>query len=385
MQEPRVAVVTPGSFPVPSGKSSSVEHVVSEWTARLQAMADCTVFGIRPRGYAKYETINGVRYMRPVPSRRKGYLASVIRHLKTGQYDVIQVENRPRYVKAIRTAVPGVPVWLSLHSLTYLSERRISPGELSRCLTAADRILVNSEFLKDEIASRMPSIRDRIFVNYLGANLHQFSSRWTEEGKRKREQMLKELGLKQRKVVLYVGRLMKMKGVHHLLEAFPAIAACVPDAALVIVGGAYYGSKRLTAYVRRLHRLGKRMPRQVKFVHYVPHEKIQDWFRIADVVVVPSANREAFGLVNVEAMATGVPVVATSAGGMKEIVVSGETGYLADPANIQSELSNLISQLLANEQLCRMMGEAGLRRVCEMFTWEHMALRWLQLYRQTYG
>lgn len=385
MERPRLAVITPGSFPVPSGKSSSVEHTVSEWTARLAAMADCTVFGIRPKGYAKRETIRGVAYARPAASRRRGYLAAVIRLLKKGRYDVIQVENRPRYVRAIRRAFPGVPVWLSLHSLTFLSERRIPPQELAACLSAADRIVVNSEFLKEEVASRVPSVRDRIFVNYLGVNLGQFTSRWTEEGMRKRERMLKKLGLQGRKIVLYVGRLVEMKGVHHLLEAFPAVAARHPDAVLVVVGSAYYGSKRKTAYVRRLHRMGSGMPRHVKFVSYVPHEQIQDWFRLADVVVVPSFNREAFGLVNVEAMATGVPVVATLAGGMKEIVLSGVTGYLVDPALVTEQLARRIGELLSDVRLRQELGEAGLRRVADTFTWEHTALRWLQLFRQTYG
>lgn len=383
MQWPRIAVVTPGSFPVPSGRSSSVEQAVSEWTVRLTSMADVTVFGIRSRGYAKREVIRGVRYVRSAVPRRGRYVQAVIRQLKKGSYDIIQVENRPRYVKAIKKAMPGVPVWLSLHSLTFISGRNISSRELASYLLATDRIVVNSEFLKEEIAGRVPSVRDRIVVNYLGVNLEQFTSRWTEEGLNKRNRLLKKLGLSGRKVVLYVGRLLEMKGVHHVLEAFPAIAAREPDASLVIVGSAFYGSKRTTDYVRRLHRMGARMPRSVRFVPYVPHERIQDWFTIADVVVVPSSNREAFGLVNVEAMATGLPVVATSSGGMKEIVISEVTGYLVEPARVSEELAWRVGDLLADERLRQALGEAGLRRVWELFTWEHAAQRWMGYWRQT--
>lgn len=106
-----------------------------------------------------------------------------------------------------------------------------------------------------------------------------------------------------------------MKGVHHILKAMPRITDKVPDALLVVVGAAFYGSNRTTPYVRKLHRLGKTMGETVRFVPYVPHDRIQDWFGIADVVLVPSDNREAFGLVNVEAMSCGVPVIATRAGG----------------------------------------------------------------------
>jgi spore coat protein SA len=100
---------------------------------------------------------------------------------------------------------------------------------------------------------------------------------------------------------------------------------------------------------------------------------------MADVVVVPSAEREAFGLVNAEAMAAGVPVVATRAGGIPEIVVDGQTGYLVDPKRPAPELKDRVLAVLTDDALRREMGERGRERVREHFTWDRSAAGWLEV------
>src|SRR5690606_32060401 len=121
-------------------------------------------------------------------------------------------------------------------------------------------------------------------------------------------------------------------------------------------------------YVRRLHRMGNRMPKHVRFLSYVPHSRLADWFRAADVAVVPSVGKEAFGLVNVEAMASGVPVVASRIGGIREIVDDGENGYLIAPGMLAKRLPRLISRLLSDEDLRRRLGGNGAERVRQSFT-----------------
>ncbi|WP_282941146.1 glycosyltransferase family 4 protein [Paenibacillus sp. RC67] len=383
MDRPVIAIVSPGSFVIPSAESSSVELVIEQVAKRLTQEVGPVVFGKITKGYPRKEVIDGVRYVRVGATSQQSYIRQVARKLVHYRPQVIQVENRPRFVRHLRRMFPKARLWLVLHSLTFVSKPHIGKAELRACLAAADRIIVNSEFIKEQMILMVPKTRRKLIVNHLGVDMDSFVSRWSYEGLSEREEMLQRLGLTGKKIILYVGRLIEIKGVHHLLQAMPQIAAQVPDAMLLVIGSAHYGSDRVTEYVQDLYQLGNAMPQHVRFIPYVPHTEISSWYRLADVLVVPSDNKEAFGLVNVEAMAAGVPVVATRAGGMKEIIEHGETGYLIDVPLLSKELSLWICTLLTDDDLSQKMGGASINRVKERFTWDHTALRWLDVYRKT--
>ncbi|RAV01299.1 glycosyltransferase family 4 protein [Paenibacillus sp. YN15] len=375
--KPKIALVSPGSFIIPSGVSSSVEQVMEELANRIGLSTDCTVYGIRAPGVPGREIRGPVRYLRP--SGRKNYLSAVIKSLRRESYDLIQVDNRPRMARAVKKALPGKRVWLALHSLTFVSRRHIGRQELADCFRHVERILVNSRYLEEEIARLVPEAALKLQVLYPGVNTGLFLPRWDGEGARLREEKLRVMGYGGKRIILYAGRLREIKGVHHLLEAMPRLAAQFPDAVLLVVGGAFYGSGRTTGYVRKLHRMARSLPRNVRFVPYVPHERMPEWFRLADVAVVPSPRREAFGLVNVEAMASGVPVVAADSGGMREIILHGETGYLVPVESLSEGIADAVGRLLADQGLARRMGERAAVRVREQFTWEGTAALWLAL------
>ncbi len=377
MIKPKVALISPGSFIIPSGVSSSVEQVMEELANRLGVHTDCTVYGIRTPGIPAREIRGPVRYLRP--SGRRNYLPAVIKSLRQENYDLIQVDNRPRMARAVKKALPGSRVWLALHSLTFVSRRHIGRQELANCFRHVERILVNSRYLEEEIARLVPEAAYKLQVLYPGVNTGLFLPRWEGEGARLREEKLRVMGYTGKKIILYAGRLREIKGVHHLLEAMPRLAAQYPDAVLLVVGGAFYGSKRTTDYVRKLHRMARSLPRNVRFVPYVPHEQMPEWFRLADVAVMPSPRREAFGLVNVEAMASAVPVVAADSGGMREIILHEETGYLVPVGYLSGGIADAVGRLLADQELARRMGEQAALRVREQFTWESAAVRWLML------
>ncbi|KEQ26369.1 glycosyltransferase family 4 protein [Paenibacillus tyrfis] len=382
MKEHDVVFVTPGSFVIPSGNSSSVELVVEQVVHRLRRHVRLAVIGRRGRTLRRTDIREGVRYERVPAASPRRYVEGVSRKLRKLRPKVIQVENRPRFARFLKRRHPGAQVWLSLHSVSFVSKPHIRRPELRRCLAAADRIVVNSHYLKNEMVRRDPRVQAKIIVNHLGVDPDRFISRWSPEGAAKREALLHRLDLQDRKIILYVGRLIPTKGVHHLLAAMPEIVGKVPEALLLVVGGAFYGSRRLTPYVRRLQRTSASAPlrNHVHFVPYVSHGEVDDWFRLADVLVVPSARREAFGLVNVEAMAAGVPVVATRAGGMSEIVEEGVTGLTVEPEALESGLAPAIISLLQNEDEARCMGKRSVERVQRLFTWERMAERWLTFY-----
>ncbi|NBD26525.1 glycosyltransferase family 4 protein [Paenibacillus glycinis] len=379
MDKPKVAFVTPGTFPLPSPTSSSVERVVEKTVPLLASRIEAHIYGRISRSLGRRGKLGMAVIERFPAANKQTYIRCVKRAIGKLRPDLLQVENRPRYVLKLKQALPNKRVWLNLHSNTFIRERAIQPRTLSQCFQSADRIIVNSEFLREDAAGRVPQCADKLRVVYPGVDIERFPSQFSAAGATQRAELRTRRKWLGRSVVLFMGRLQEIKGVHHLLKLMPQLIRAHPSVLLVIVGGAFYGSKRTTPYVRKLHRIGRTMRNHVRFVPYVPYSEVPSWFLGADVAVVPSGSREAFGLVNVEAMSCGLPVVATRSGGMKEIIDDGVTGYLVNPDHVVSEMRSRLLELLCNDQLRQDMGRQSRRRVEQHFTWRHSAERWLEL------
>jgi spore coat protein SA len=374
----KVAFVTPGSYPVPSPRGGSVERVVEKVVPLLVPAVDARIYGRIGRRLPSRGLHRGVPCERFPAKSKTRYWRAIVKRLRLYRPDVIQIENRPRMVPAMKRHFPQAQVWLSLQSNTFLERPYMTAQSLPGCLEAADRILVNSHFLKMYLARRVPRAAEKTGVVHLGVEANRFAG-----GRRELEKAAR--GWSGRRVVLFVGRLIPLKGVHLLLEALPELVREAPDVLVAIVGSPFYGSPATTSYVRMLHRMAKPWRRHVHFQPYVSHSEIPRWFAAADVAVVPSVRREAFGLVNVEAMASGLPVVASRVGGVAEVVEDGVTGLLFDPAKARVEFGARISLLLRDEALRERMGLAGVERVQRHFTWEHTAERWLEQLRLATG
>ncbi|MGH9928225.1 MAG: glycosyltransferase family 4 protein [Pyrinomonadaceae bacterium] len=170
--------------------------------------------------------------------------------------------------------------------------------------------------------------------------------------------------------VLIVGRIWGrglMKGQRELISVWPRVLECFPQAELWIVGeGA--GRSQLESLAKSLGVDGA-----VKFTGQVPDVELEAIYRASDLYAMPSRG-EGFGLVFAEAMAVGLPCIASKLDAGSEVVVNGETGILVDPANLD-ELFQAIKELLGDKDLRARMGQAGLRRATEIFSLDNFNQR----------
>lgn len=176
-------------------------------------------------------------------------------------------------------------------------------------------------------------------------------------------------------LLLFVGRLRYYKGLEYLLQAMRQI-----DATLLVIGS----GPMATAWQ---HRARDGVPAgRVHFLGDVPDAALPAYYAAADVFVLPASHRsEAYGLVQLEAMAAGTPVVSTEVGtGTSFVNRDGETGFVV-PARDPQALAQAIQRLLADEHLRRTMGERGRERVLSEFTVDRMVERVLQVYREVLG
>ncbi len=176
--------------------------------------------------------------------------------------------------------------------------------------------------------------------------------------------------------VLFVGRLASNKGLVDLVDAFATLAAEEPDAHLVLLGED--GGMR-DAVVARARSAG--LERRVRLVGHVDDDRwLAAAYREARCTVLPS-EYEAFGLVLLESMAEGTPVVATRVGGIPEVVEDGRAGLLIPPRS-PGELGTALRRLWQDRALAARLGEYGRTEVVPRFTWEALAGRLDALYRE---
>jgi phosphatidylinositol alpha-1,6-mannosyltransferase len=171
--------------------------------------------------------------------------------------------------------------------------------------------------------------------------------------------------------VLCVGRLVQHKGIEQLIDAMPLLP---PPARLLIVGE---GDMR--AQFEERARASAASDR-ITFLGRATHAELPDIYRGCDVFVLPSVSRlEAFGIVALEAMASGLPVVASDIPGVREVVEEGVEGRLANPLDPR-DLADKINDLLVDPLRRARYGRNGRAKVLRDYTWEHVAARVHEVY-----
>lgn len=171
-------------------------------------------------------------------------------------------------------------------------------------------------------------------------------------------------------VFIFVGRLVRDKGVFELLEAFRCVADCHPNAELWIVGPDEAG------LLSHLKVLGEGTAARVRWIGPTPSPEI--YMAGADVIVLPSY-REGFGSVVIEAAACGIPCIASRIDGIVDAVVDGQTGLLVEAGNV-TDLASVMSSLCENRELRKKLGLAARERATEQFSSEAVTAEWARFY-----
>jgi alpha-maltose-1-phosphate synthase len=190
--------------------------------------------------------------------------------------------------------------------------------------------------------------------------------------------------------VLFVGRITRQKGILHLVNA---IRHLEPGGQVVLCAGAPDTeeiAREMTVLVEEAQRTGKQ--RVVWLRQVLPRKDVITLYTHATAFVCPSVY-EPFGIINLEAMACETAVVASAVGGIREVVVDGETGTLvpirdpgadfepADPEEFAFDLAQAVNRVLADPDLASRMGQAGRKRVEEIYSWKAIAERTVTFYQ----
>jgi glycosyltransferase involved in cell wall biosynthesis/phosphoheptose isomerase len=267
----------------------------------------------------------------------------------------------------------GLPVVHTFHALGAVKRRYqggmdTSPPERleieRRIAREADRVIATCS---DEVFEllRLGAENERLTVVPCGVDLDLFGPDGEIE---QRQNDLRRL--------LYVGRLVQRKGVGNVISALPQM----PAVELVVAGGPERGRLGEDPEAQRLVELAREhgVAERVVMRGRVERERLPALMRSADAIV-SAPWYEPFGIVPLEAMACGVPVIATAVGGMIDSVVDGRTGVHVPPRDPE-RLAEAASALLADPERCRAYGEAGVARARRLYDWRRVGAQALDLY-----
>jgi 1,4-alpha-glucan branching enzyme len=250
----------------------------------------------------------------------------------------------------------GVPIVTTIHA-------DISEGRLAwekSLINVSSKLIVHSHHMREIVEERYPG-RKVIVI----------------PGSVRMEHFARPIGVvRHPKRILFVGRLVPYKGCQELIRAVAILRReHGQDVELLIVGDGFY-RKVLEQAVAEYN-----LTTVVTFAGKLDGEELVAAYQSAAMVIIPS-HREPFGLVGLEAMAAGTPVIASEVGGLAEYIQHGHTGLLTPPQHVEQLIEN-INFLLSRPEYGRRLAEKALKEVIPEHSWKHIGQQFRNLYRET--
>jgi glycosyltransferase involved in cell wall biosynthesis len=304
--------------------------------------------------------------------------------MRSEQCDIIHIHNFSQFVPITRFFNRRAKIVLHMNC-DWLSQ--FDSGLVDSRLRYADAILGCAEYITNRVRVRFPQHARRCLTMYNGADITKFSN-----------SIPRDLNQERPTRFIFVGRISPEKGLHVLIDAFRTVYASRQKIELRVVGSVQMpplsfiveqskdpivqGLRRFYSsdYLRYLQDQAKALPGDIiSFTGFVSHSGLAHCLQTADIFVQPSIWGEPFPLSVLEAMAAGLPVVSSRAGGLPESIVDKETGLLVEPNNVNA-LANAMLRLANDKTTAHRMGIAGATRAMQLFSWEVVVKRLESLY-----
>ena len=298
---------------------------------------------------------------------------------KNGKFDVIHAHDWlvAYSAKSIKESY-NIPLISTIHAtesgrnsgIHDETQRYINDSEWMLTYESSE-VIVNSNYMKNEVQRLFGLPYDKINVIPNGVNLQLFSNVNIDYDFRRQYAMDNE------KIILYVGRLVYEKGIQNLIAAMPKILDRYHDSKLIICGrGGMIDELR-----EQVKYLG--IDNKVYFAGYCDSKKMQKMYKCADVAVFPSTY-EPFGIVAIESMLSGTPTIVSDVGGLNEIVEHGVTGMKSYAGNANS-IADSVLALLFDSKLCASISQNAIKKVKENYNWAKITDNTYYVYQLAIG
>lgn len=367
----KIAILTSGILPIPAVQGGAVENLIDYYLEynNQHRLHDITVYSIAPpHSTPKSDTecthyhyvgttslfhrLKRAWFVRRT-AQKDGYyspyieyfLREAMKHIRHQHFDAIILENRPGYALSL-SEVTDAKLIVHLHNDFLNSESKQAQAIARACHS----VITVSDFIKQRVETVL-SPQLKVTTVHNGINLPRFYQATPLSRS--------SLGFTDKDfIVVYSGRINPEKGVKELIQAFKRLKD-YPHIKLMVIGGSFFGNEQGAApFIQSLQEEAKELSNRIIFTGYVPYEQIPSYLKIANVAVIPSMWDEPFALTLAEAMAAGLPVVATHVGAIPE--VSQGCAIVLDKQSFIEEFPKSILNLYRDPLCCTSMSDCGL-------------------------
>ncbi len=315
-------------------------------------------------------------FMNQILESNFSYLSNALTLMNDDGYDLVHIHDWMTFHSGfILKHCYNIPLIATLHSTEFGRSGGIH-NEINRYINSieqhltneADRLIVCSNSMKEEALQLFETTDKKIRVIYNGINIKEtpISNNLIEE--------VKKLYSKNKKyLITYIGRLVHQKGVDLLIDAMVELKAELFNITLAIVGAGYM-QKDLINKARE-----SGIEDMINFTGFVSEAEKETLIQASDLLVFPS-RYEPFGIVALEALAWGKPVIVSDVGGFREVIVDGETGIRVQLNPLA--LAEGIKFLIHNKMKAKNMGNKGKEVVKNMYSWQNITRKLLEVYNE---
>lgn len=408
----RVAFVAPELFPLPprEGFATAVEFVIDEMCEILRQRHRVTIYSIADPAFKdglsdgvayKYTPVTTFdtkilpflyRLVRRTLKRDLDYWQSVgyyalyairtARKIGQEKVDIVHLHNILQFAPWIRRFAPQSKIIFHIHwhglskKENYFGYEVLRTELAERCLKDVDAVVAVSDYLLDGMRERFPNHAHKLFRVHNGAKEAGNRATFASAPTRISDSQSRD------PIIIFTGRMIPEKGLHVLLKAMRIVLEQHPNAQLHVMGKSWRPGATFSDYEQELQRLIEGMEDRIHFLGWRPHSEIPRILANADVYAFPSVWEEPCSTALLEALAAGLPTVATATGGTPELVKDGENGFLVPPDD-HVALARRVSMLLDNPELRRQIGERARRLSQEGFSWQRVIEEFEAVYYRT--
>ena len=363
-----ICLIMPNVFPVPATKGGATETLITNLLNENEkkGLINFTCVSVyeekaeelsKQYEYTKFVYINQKRKNSDLTFEQKDenfakYMDEISKKINVSDFDFVIIEGGD--ISGYEYILKKFP---KKKCLVHIHGDEIGNNEINNRIY--EKFIAISKYTYNVIMKDGKITKDKIELLYNAINLNDFDKKLSSS--EKKQLRSKYEILPDDVVIMFAGRTIPEKGIKELIKSFKQLKN-LEKCKLLIVGSSNYGEKIKTEFDYELENLAKDVKDKIKFTGYIPNKELYKIHNISDIAVVPSMWEELFGLVVVEAMSSGLPLVVTKCGGIPEIVTDECAYIIKNDENLINDMTDKLDYLVENPKIREKMGNFGIIR-----------------------